>query len=175
MGVDDGGAGLKPHASVQAVHVHSGYLGHLSGVVGLAYDYGGEGHHLVAVQADLFGQTVALTTPECIVLLLEPLDDGLGTGSPVEFVGVGDEHADEGLGPETQGVDHGSVFQGGGECGGVGLEVAAEECCQAVEGLDIAPEGDLCRSLPAVGYHADDVLVRHAWLYDVAARLEVGG
>ena len=40
MGVDDGRAGLESHAAFQTVDIDSGYKRHLTGVVGLAYDYG---------------------------------------------------------------------------------------------------------------------------------------
>ena len=96
-GIDDGGVALQEDASMEAVHIESGYACLFAVVGGLAVDDAGEGDDFVLRQSDLFGEGGAVGIPEGGVLLRKTFDELIDGGLPIDLVCVGDEEGREGL------------------------------------------------------------------------------
>lgn len=96
-GILDGGVGLKGHADAVAVEVDGGDVGFLVVGVGLLFNNGGDGEHLLAGEANGFELELAFI-PEIVRLAFHTVEQGSGSGGPVELVGVLKEETDDGQG-----------------------------------------------------------------------------
>lgn len=126
-GVFEGGVGLEEHTAAQAVEIHAGDEGFLGVVVGLFFYDGGEGDNLYGGESEVGALCFADGGPEAVVFFFHAVEEFLGAAVPVDIVGVGDEHGDDGGGRETVAGAGGAVVEECEEVGGRHFEFGGQE------------------------------------------------
>ena len=136
-----GGVGLQGHSvgvfsivQAQAVQVHAGYHGLLGIVGGLLVDDAGERDDLGRGEPHLVGFGLSVAFPEGIALLLHAVEELVEAHIPIEFVGVGHEHADHRGRIVAVALADGGVGEGADDGGAVEHELLRELGTQSVDG-----------------------------------------
>ncbi len=123
-------------------------------------------------KAECFGFFSSFFVPETLEFFPHAMDECLGRGGPVEFVGIGDEDAEYGVGVESEGGEEFFVLEGFQELAGGGFQVFTEELCHLVEGTESAP-GEAQRVLSATAQFSDELDVAHVVVDGVSTGVDV--
>ena len=168
-GKDDGGVGLQRHVLVEAVDVDAGDAGQFRLVFALFDHDGGQGTDFLPCQAHGSGLGVAFGRPELQVFLVHALQEVVGRDGPPYFIGIGDEHPDEGFGREAVAGGVLRIAQGCLEvvCGS--FQLLTQEVREAVEAAEVTWDHQPHRRLPTLLQCAHDGLVAQAGLEAVEA------
>lgn len=166
----DGGVGLKGHTGSEAVEVDGGDVGFLVVGIGLFVDDGGDGEDLLAGEAE--GLELVLTFgPEVVGLTFHAVEEGYWRCGPVDFVGVWEEEADDGLrGFAIAGTGLLGLHEGK-EAVGIESETGAEELAELGRGA-VFVDGQTDGVLVAGVEFLDNCHDGHVGLEEIAARFD---
>ena len=103
---------------------------------------------------------------------MHPFDEVFRSDRPPHLVRVGDEHPDEGLRLESVAGGRRRVVQDGGEVGGIGLQLFAQEVGKTVEVPEIPRNHQPDRRLPPFLQHPDQAFVARPFPEAVQAGAE---
>lgn len=166
--------GLERNAPAQAVDVDPGDAGHLVRLARLLVDDRRQSHHLEPRKAAALPGGIPLGSPEAVVFALHAADQLLGADRPVDLIGVGDEHREEGQRVETHLLGQLLRLQHPQDGGRIGIELPGELAGKLLGRADVVDRDAHGRLQPQLEHprHLDDA---HARLEHVVSRLEAPG